>query len=571
LVSVPPAPDCAGPVADIAVGDSVTVDCSYTTVEPTDVGTRTNTAEAESDQTGVVTSNTVSTTVASPNPAYTVTKAADQATVTAGDDIDFHITVENTGNVTLTGIAVSDLDAPDCTQSVPDLDPGEDHTVDCTYTTVDPTDVGTFSNTAVVTVNETGEQASNQVDVTVEAPAPALTATKAADQATVVAGEDIDYHITIENTGNVTLTGIAVTDDDAPDCAGPVDDLDPGEDVTVDCTYTTVSPDDVGTVENAAAVTSDQTDPVLTDIVATTVVARAPALTVEKTADQSSVLAGADIDYHVTVENTGNVTLTGLVVTDPKAPDCAGALADLDPGDDVTVDCTYTTTLADAGPYTNVATVDSAETAPVDSAGVTVTVAVPRCAGQPVTVLAGDPGTPGADVMLGTSGPDTIDGLGGNDLICGIGGGDVLRGGLGNDRIYGGEDADQVLGDAGADVLYGNNGADTVGGGTGNDLLDGGDANDTLTGGGDNDVLTGGAGVDVLNGSAGNDVARGTGGNDTVRGQAGDDRLEGNVGNDLLEGAAGNDRLFGGPGGDTCRGGTGTDMASACEVRAEIP
>ena len=214
------APDCADDLGTLVVGADTTIDCTYTTEDPGDVGTYANSATVDSDQTAPVASNTVNVTVVAPDPDLTVVKSADQESVVAGEDIDYHITVTNTGNVTLTGVSVGDIDAPDCAGAIPDLAPAAAHTVDCTYTTVDPTDVGTYSNTAVVSVNETGEQASNQVDVEVVAPDPELTADKAVDQETVVAGEDIDYTIDLENTGNVTLTGVTVTDDAAPDCAG---------------------------------------------------------------------------------------------------------------------------------------------------------------------------------------------------------------------------------------------------------------------------------------------------------------------------------------------------------------
>src|SRR5436190_481356 len=79
----------------------------------------------------------------------------------------------------------------------------EDTTINCTYTTVDPTDVGTYSNIASVDSDQTTPLASNQADVTVTAPNPELTITKDATQTSVVAGQDIDYTIHVVNSGDV--------------------------------------------------------------------------------------------------------------------------------------------------------------------------------------------------------------------------------------------------------------------------------------------------------------------------------------------------------------------------------
>ena len=87
------------------------------------------------------------------------------------------------------------------------------------------------------------------------------------------------------------------------------------------------------------------------------------------------MVAGEDIDYHLTVTNTGNVALTGVVVTDTNAPDCATTIGALAVGAAAAViDCSYTTVAGDVGTRTNTATVDSAQTSPVNSNQVSTTV-----------------------------------------------------------------------------------------------------------------------------------------------------------------------------------------------------
>ena len=113
----------------------------------------------------------------------------------------------------------------------------------------------------------------------------------------------------------------------------------------------------------------------------------APAVTISKSADESTVVAGSAVHYHVTVTNTGNVPLTGVTVTDTKAPACAGSLANIAVGANRLVDCSYTTTHSDVGTYGNSATVDTNETAPMTSSTVNVTVtAAPQSELPPVFV-----------------------------------------------------------------------------------------------------------------------------------------------------------------------------------------
>ncbi len=104
-------------------------------------------------------------------------------------------------------------------------------------------------------------------------------------------------------------------------------------------------------------------------------------LSVTKTADQAAVTVGGTIDYHVTLQNNGSLTLTGLFVSDEHAPGCSVSLPDLPAGQSATVNCTYSSTLADVGTYTNVAVADSDQTPPMSSNQVDVTVAFPAGTG----------------------------------------------------------------------------------------------------------------------------------------------------------------------------------------------
>lgn len=222
-----------------------------------------------------------------PEPALSFSQSADQSAVTVGETVDLHLTVANTGNVALTGVTIADEAAPDCEGPVPDVAVGASRTVDCSYTTVAPTDVGTWSNTATVAVDQfPGATASNPVAVDVLEPGtPALTFTQTVDEPTVALGGEVSLHLTVRNTGNVELTGATILAPEAPACEVEafLDPLPAGGHDTVDCTHT---PTSVGTWTSTAAVTTNElTEPTaappvqveVLDVLAPSVVLTAPA------------------------------------------------------------------------------------------------------------------------------------------------------------------------------------------------------------------------------------------------------------------------------------------------------
>jgi uncharacterized repeat protein (TIGR01451 family) len=226
--------------------------------------------------------------------------------------------------------------------------------------------------------------------------------------------------------------------------------------------------------------------------------ASAADLSVVKTANAASGVAGQDLTYTLTVHNNGpdpanNVTVTDLLPSDLSLgsisaggagscsvttnPSCT--FPTLANGDSQSV--TVVATPLTSGPVTNDASASS-PTADADSSNNTASLTVPVSGNCSIV------GTNGNDRLQGTSHHDVICGLGGKDVLLGRGGKDKLVGGAGRDTLRGGPAGDRLEGNAGNDRLYG---------GLGNDVLLGGAGRDTLRGGARHDRMSGQAGGDT--------------------------------------------------------------------------
>jgi len=316
--------------------------------------------------------DTTSTPIAA-NPSLTIDKTAGTPSGnTAGSTIAYTFLVTNTGNVTLTGIVINDaqLDAA-AVCAVTTLAPGASTTCTGTHTiTQAEVNAGVVNNTAtaVGTLPGGGVTTSPPDSTTTPiAPAPALTVDKTAGASTGnTAGSTIGYTFLVTNTGNVTLTGIAINDAnlDAP-AVCPVTTLAPGASTTCTGTHTITQAEvNAGVVNNTATAvgtppgggtTTSPPDTTSTPLVA------APALTIDKTAGTpSGNIAGSTIVYSFLVTNTGNVPLTGIVVNDAQLDAPATCpVTTLAPGASTTCTGTHTITQAevDAGTVNNSATV----------------------------------------------------------------------------------------------------------------------------------------------------------------------------------------------------------------------
>ncbi|WP_133123067.1 DUF7507 domain-containing protein [Zhengella mangrovi] len=280
----------------------------------------------------------------------------------AGDTISYQFTIRNTGNVTLTNISVSDP-MPGLTISgspLASLAPGAtDTSITGTYTiTQADVDAGTVSNQATAKGSSPGNtddqtaMSDNDNDATngtgpTDTPitgAPSMTLGKTAtvnddnSNGRTDAGDTISYRFTIRNTGNVTLTNISVSDPmpGLTISGSPLASLAPGAtDTSITGTYTITQADvDAGTVSNQATAkgsspgnTDDQTAMSDNDNDATngtgptdTPITGAPGMTVVKAGRSVDFTrAGDQVEFTITISNTGNVTLLNVNPVDMTA------------------------------------------------------------------------------------------------------------------------------------------------------------------------------------------------------------------------------------------------------------
>lgn len=302
-------------------------------------------------------------------PDLAIEKTATPKSVTVGDTVTWTLTVTNNGPGNSSGYIVTDpvpaefsdvasddpsvtVDGNNITIQGGALAAGESRSYTFTSTT---TEVGTFDNVATVDGNEpenedhTEDNTDDDDVTTTPVPVPGWTVQKTDDvAATVFPGDVVNYSVTATNTGDTVITDALVTDDlsdvvdnatikpeslasskgDAPAVSEDgttlswTGDLEVGETVTL--TYSVVVNDDATSadeINNAVVGTSPEVPSNCVegteDGCFTEHGVLVPGLDVNKTdGTEGDVAPGEKIDYTVVGENTGEVDLTGVVITD---------------------------------------------------------------------------------------------------------------------------------------------------------------------------------------------------------------------------------------------------------------
>lgn len=301
-----------------------------------------------------------------------------------GEQIQYTLTVTNTGNVTLTGVSAHDELVP-LAPATADLAPGAQQVFTGTYT-VTAADVAAGEVVNVASASGTppggGTVPSEPSTTRTETVREGITLVKSAldpDQEIVAAGEAIEYRFVVTNTGNTTLENVTIHDStiDAGSLSPASATILPGEQAEFTATriVTQQDIDDAeeidgvnrlsntatasGTPVGGSSITSE------TSTVLTPLVAHEPATSTEKSAVLTTDANGngkADlgdvIEFTVTVTNTGNVTVSNVVVEDTMLPTGTVSFGSLVPGESASETYTHVVTQADvdAGGVLNVAT-----------------------------------------------------------------------------------------------------------------------------------------------------------------------------------------------------------------------
>jgi uncharacterized repeat protein (TIGR01451 family)/fimbrial isopeptide formation D2 family protein len=320
----------------------------------------------------------------------TVSKTDGKAVYVPGTSITYQIVVANLGPSHASGFSIDDVVPPTITgvtvscaltngigtcgtnsssgNTVAFADVGLNAGAELTLTvtgTIEPSATGDLVNTATVTIPAgagfADPDTSNNVATDTDTSGPQevdLAITKDDGQTTYVPGTPIRYTISVSNTGPSTATGFTIDDPlpaaitnvtvtctatGAASCGsstrqeGPVHfnnttaNVSPGGTLTLTVDGT-IDPAATGDLVNTATVTAgpgaveantannSATD---TDTQATPLVD----LAITKTDGQASYVAGAPIEYTVTVTNAGPSTATGASITDAVPASITGVTA----------------------------------------------------------------------------------------------------------------------------------------------------------------------------------------------------------------------------------------------------
>jgi uncharacterized repeat protein (TIGR01451 family) len=349
------------PDTTLNVGEINTVTVGFTPQGDPYRVSNTMTAEAEGGISAIhVSALENCTTYITHEPGIDVTKSCPES-VPFGEDIEYTITVTNTGNEPLEEVTVTDSLLGDITDEF-DVDFANEFPVGGTATAVVLYSPGPDEDPVLNTVTasglgeDSGEEATAEAscETDVEEPNPTIDVEK---QCTGLAhvGDTVTYTVTVTNTGDEDLDDVTVEDTVLGDLSASfADSLAVGASESHEFDHVVLDSDPDPLINEVTAAGSGVDSRVVVDDLAdcaTEIIH--PAIEIVKTVDEETVPIGTTVTYTYVITNTGDTTLYDISVDD----DILGHIGDIDvlePGESVTLTKDF---VVGDEPVTNVATV----------------------------------------------------------------------------------------------------------------------------------------------------------------------------------------------------------------------
>ncbi|MBN9105468.1 MAG: hypothetical protein J0I14_10735 [Propionibacteriaceae bacterium] len=306
------------PSSSLAVGASETCTATHTVTQADmDAGKVVNfaTVSGTSPENTVVTASTTMTTTIANNPAIKLTASA-SSVGGLGDTVSYTVTLTNSGDQTVSSMALTDSrsDAITCTKA--SLAPGA--STSCTIPAYTVTQADVTAGKVILTLNAAAQSpdavalADSVTLTTTVAPAPAISISGTATGTPSKAGDKVSYSLVVTNTGNRTLSTVGVTASLGDSVSCPVSTLAPAAMTTCTASHTVTQAEmDGGTLVMTA--TAKGTSPEAANVTNTATVTSTPSTAPSSTtAPKSSSVSGNTATVSVTYTNTGNVTPTNI-------------------------------------------------------------------------------------------------------------------------------------------------------------------------------------------------------------------------------------------------------------------
>jgi uncharacterized repeat protein (TIGR01451 family) len=352
---------CTYTVGSVATGATGSVNFAVAVNSGVPAGTTQISNSASVSSTQGASANASDTTSLTTAPALSLTKSDGGLSTTPGGTVVYALGYTNSGNVGLTGVALSETVPANttfnaasstagwscangaaagatCNLTIGALAAGAAGSANFAVNVANPVPTGTTQISNSASASASGGVTANASDTTPVNTSPALSLTKSDGGTTTTPGSVVIYTLNYQNTGNVGLTGITLSEivpanstfrstgstagwscangaAAGTTCNLTIASLAGGASSSAAFAVQVVNPVSAGTTQlaNSATISSGATSATASD---TTPINTTPGLSITKSDGGISTTPGGSVVYTLNYQNTGNIALNGVIITE---------------------------------------------------------------------------------------------------------------------------------------------------------------------------------------------------------------------------------------------------------------